>query len=104
MKNINNKAIITALAITVGAAQAAPDNIFSVRDVTTPNQLIAHGGLSGNCAGHAEELAKMQTAADAKKKSKKKAKKSTVKARFADSSAVVDNEEAEEDSEDSEEE
>ena len=85
MKNINNKAIIAALAISV-VASTAPEKQFSVRDVTNNTQLLAHGSLEGNCATHTEELAKMQAKADAKKKRKKKAKTSAVKARITDDS------------------
>src|SRR3989338_9621481 len=98
MKKINNKAIIAALAISIGAASAAPEKLFSVRDVTTNTQLLAHGGLPGNCATHAQQLAKMQAAKDAKKKSKKKAKTSAVKARVS----AIDNEDSDDENLDDE--
>ncbi|GEM_PF-4299827 len=90
MKKINNKAIIAALAISVSTANAAPEKLFSVRDVTTNTQLLAHGGLPGSCPGHPKELAKLEAEAEAKKKKKKQAKTSAVKARVDTDSNVSD--------------
>ena len=54
MKNLRNKAIMSALALSVGAAASASamdnslkDPLFSLKELSTQNVLLAHG--EGKC-------------------------------------------------------
>src|SRR3989338_9735773 len=92
-KGLNRKAVISALAITVGAAASASAADFSLKEINSQSVLIAHGGEGkcgeGKCGegkcGDKKETTTKAKSAEAKcgedKAAKKAAKKAEKKAK-----------------------
>ncbi len=102
-KSFNKKVIMSALAITVGAAASASavdnaikDPLFSLKEINSQSILIAHGGEGkcgeGKCGGKKEEATTKAKSAEAKcgegkcggKKGHKAKKEAKTKAKSAE--------------------